>query len=306
DFFSGSSADVYADMQPFVVPLAHKIIDLKNEHRGVTGSVDQPAMLYNNQSSTHYWIGGRDVDHYDLEMSEDNGYWTRFATNLKPDECKCSNGLLRYEGPVMEAGKTYRYRIVSYFNNGKTNISEPSNETSLYVPVERFVDSKGNYSGGFEEGGWNGDANKEVSDGWINNSWVNFGDFVHDSSKAHSGEWCLRRSPVNGIGSKGDYSAQNGYRLKLKPNTMYSVNFWYKQISRNTDENAGSITVRDMKNKNLAWLPFGDSESTGKWKQSKTVYFTSPPDGLVRVVLMSMSDVHEDIYLDDFSIVEAR
>lgn len=306
DFFSGSSADVYADMQPFVVPLAYKIIDLKNEHRGIKELVDQPAMLYNNQSSTHYWIGGRGVARYDLEASVDGGPWEAFVTNLDPYECQMPNGLLSYKGPDMEPGKTYRFRIVSYLESGEKNISEPSNETSLYVPVEMFVDSKGNYSGGFEEGGWVGDANKEVSDGWTHGGWEDFGAFVHDSSIAHSGEWCLRRSPMNDIGSMGTYSAQNGYRLKVKPNTMYSVNFWYKQISRDTDEDIGSITVRNMDNQNLIWQGFGDRESTGEWKQSQTVYFMSPPDGLIRVVLMSMGDVHEDIYIDDFSIVEAR
>lgn len=302
DFFTGNTADNYSEMQAFVVPMSYKIKDFKKAHKGITSLTDEPALLYNNQSSVHYWIGGRGVQSYTLEVSVNGGKWQTFAKDLDPYDCQQPNGLLSYTGPDMEKGKTYRYRIISYFEDGSKTVSEPGNETSLFESKEMFLDAKGNYAGGFEQGGLTGNGSEKNSNGWYELShWESpFAEFVKDKSIAYEGEYCLHYAPSKGIGSMGQYASNMAFNLELDGGAMYEISF----MSKGTMTTGfGSLTVRDYDNQNLCWSNYTAAD---EWTSTDPVRFTTPSDGKVKVVFMSTGETDMDIYIDNLIIREVR
>lgn len=299
-FFSGASTDRYDQFRAFVINAAYTIIDLKNEFHNISDAVDKPSLLYNNGGNTLYWLGGRNVDYFILERSDNGGEWKTVADNISGVDNMISNGLITYTDETLKEGVNYRYRVTAVNQNGKKAISDIGNEFELFIPEESFVDGNGNYAGGFEQGGLTGSNTWPNSNGWYKDEdWVpEIGQFI--KGDARTGEYSFVVDLKNGIGTlQNIYAARINYNLTLKPNTQYRISFWAK----NTNIMYG-VTVFDGDWNQLLWTYPYSGEGDG-WGEVEAA-FTTGEDGKIRLRLSNLKQ--EDAYLkiDDFSIKEVR
>lgn len=301
--FLSASTDDYESLRNYVIPVSYIIADSKHEYRGTSGK-DVPVLLFNNDSENNYWIGGRNVDHFILERSDNGGKWHVIADNISPFDYQIDNGLIKYTDSTIKEGHTYRYRVTSVYEDGEKVQSVPGNEMKKFTPVECLTDSKGNYIGGFEDGALLGNATQGQttgnSDGW----YCRYGNFaeIRKGSDAHSGEYYLYGSVSEGITDNSYYSGQWQTDLTLESNTMYTLSFYSKNSTGMI-----SVTVSDSETGGvLCWQTYAvDQEKTDSWYKN-TVTFSSPDHGKVFIKLMTTDKEDTEFYLDDFSIVEAR
>lgn len=302
-FYDGASTDNYSKLKNYVIPVVYTITDCKNEYHGITGK-DKPVLLYNNGSNNIYWIGGRNVQSFTVERSTNGGKWEIIAENINVYDNMLDNGLMNYTDSTAEFGKQYRYRIKALFEDGEVMVSEPGNITELYNPPESFLDSSGNYAGGFEQGGLTGNKNAANSDGWYNAGWKPVGTFLKgENGEARTGDYCLFVDTTNNFADQ--YSAQWCYNLQLEPNTTYTFSYWYK-----TSGGWFSMSVHDFStDETLSWSSPNivlTGENAGQWVKNEAT-FTAGSDGRIYIKLMNMKNSEPLVlYLDDLSIKEDR
>lgn len=302
--FQSPSSDDYESMRNYAIPVSYIISDSKHEYRGTTGK-DAPVLLYNNGSETNYWIGGRNVDYFILQRSDNGGKWKTVADKLDPLDYQIDNGLIKYVDKTIKEGVKYCYRVISVYEDGEKVTGNPGNKMTKFVPVECFTDSKGNYAGGFEEGSFKGSKEKAEETGYSDGWYVIFGGPVGEIRKgedAKSGEHYFYGNVEDGTSVAELYGGQLGYDFKVQPSAMHT-------ISVNAKNSLGmlSIAVQDAEtNENLCWLTYAtDQEQTGEWKKS-TANFMAPSHGKVRIKLMTYDNNETVFYLDDISVQEAR
>jgi hypothetical protein len=204
------------------------------------------------------------------------------------------------------------------------------NDTSVFVPVNVFVDAEGNYDGGFEqgtllEGSWENMADVANSSGWYERLTYgnDVGVILNDPAKAHSGNSCFYVNLFEGAGDYGIWSDATTmscwtYNLQLQPNTSYNLTYWYKLIAHG----GFSFTVRDPETPtlNLVWTQPGQQLTpedmaiaieNGTWMQG-SMGFTTPASGRVIVCLQNNraydanNPANSAFYLDDIEIFEQR
>lgn len=302
-FFTGSSTDRYDEIRGFVINMAYNISDLKNEYKGVT-EMDRPSLLYNNGSNVNYWLGARNTDHYILERSDNGGEFKVIADNIIPTEHMLNNGLISYTDESLVKNVNYRYRVTAVDSDGKKSVSLVGNVFDLFIPEESFVDSKGNYAGGFEQGTLNGVKANYPSDGWYKEeTWMNdVGQFKTGDSR--TGDYSFVVDVANGIGGgESSYDRRWAYNLQLKPNTQYTLTMW----SKNSNCMYG-VTIIDGETKaQLKWTyPANYSlETKDQWLE-RVATFTTGSSGKIRVRLSNTMQSDALVNLDDISIKEAR
>lgn len=345
-FRTQSSSDKYEDMCMFVPMLTYKIRDLKNDYRGTKGQMDQPALLYNHDSATNYWIAARGADSYTLERTEDGGKtWTVIADGIDINTHMLDNGLLAYEDTTREENKVYHYRVTGVTRKGEKSVSEMGNANSVFVPVNMFVDAEGKIDGGFEQGTlleghadeMGGIAN---TSGWYERLTYgnDVGVILNDPEMARTGDHCFYVNLFEGVGDYGIWSNASTmscwtYNLELEPNTSYTLTYWYKVIAHG----GFSFTVRDPETPtlNLVWTQPGqqltaeareeilkaydglegdalkEAVKNSQWVQG-SMTFTTPASGRVMVCLQNnraydaANPVNTAFYLDDIEIIEER
>ena len=311
NLFAEYRTDDYSLLQDYALDLSYTITDLKNEYKGIKPIMDKPVMLYNFDSDTNYWIGGRGVDYFTLERSDNGGKWHVIADNIDSMDNSMDNGLITYTDDTRIAGVKYRYRVIAVDYDGNKMTSDPTNENEVYVPTEMFVDANGNYAGGFEDGEYKAtyddDHLSENSNGWYvynddRGNPNNCGRFT--AEEAHSGKYSFKVDYENGIGTAGQYTTFMVYNLKLEPSRTYHFGMWYK-----TKRGSISITVRPVgSTDNLCYTGLTNTEEDDTEWHYTEVDFNSPDDGLVRVVIMNSSKTVTDtrFYIDDMTITEFR
>lgn len=333
-FRSSRSSDKYEDFCAFVPMLTYKIRDLKNEYHGTEGQLDQPALLYNHDSATNYWIVARNCPNYILERTEDGGRtWKVIADDIDTTTYQLDNGLMAYEDTTREAGKTYNYRVTGVTNDGRKTVSEVGNDTSVFVPVNVMVNANGEADGGFEqgtllEGSWENMSEVGNSNGWyerLTND-KSVGQIVYDPENAHSGDHYFYVNLEEGVGDYGTWEQPETlscwtYNLELQPNTSYTLTFWYKLIAYG----GFSLTARNPETAiyNLVWTQPGyqlsdveraavlEAGKDGEWLQG-SMTFTTPASGRVIICLQNnraydANNLQNTAFmLDDIEIYEQR
>lgn len=298
-FFSGSSTDRYDQLRDFVVNMAYSITDLKNEHRGTSDAKDVPVLFYNNGSRDVYWLGGRNVDHFILERRDNGGAWKVISDAIAVSDGMIDNGLIKYTDETLMTEVEYEYRVTAVFESGEKTVSSIGNRFALFIPEEEFVDSNGNYAGGFEQGALTGSNVWPNSNGWYKEfDWMpELG--VFKKGDARTGDYSFFVDVANGVGVPGEYSARWRYNLTLKPDTQYTLSMW----SKNSNVMYG-VTVISGSGEQLVWTyPAGGEEDV--WTQ-REINFTSPSDGRVSIRLSNLNIDNACVNLDDISIQESR
>ena len=345
-FRTQNSSDKYEDMCTFVPMLTYKIRDLKNEHRGTEDTMDKPALLYNHDSAVNYWVAARGAEYYILERTEDGGKsWTTIADDIDVNDYMMDNGLLSYEDTTREEDKVYNYRVTGVNGKGEQSVSDMGNDNSVFIPINLFVDAKGNYDGGFEQGTLlegHADTMSDVvnSSGWYERLTYgnNVGVILNDPEMARTGDHCFYLNLFEDVGDYGIWSDASTmscwtYNLELQPNTTYTLTYWYKLIAHG----GFSFTVRDPETAtmNLVWTQPGqqltaevrdeilksykdlegeelrDAVKNSEWLQG-SMTFTTPASGRVIVCLQNnraydaKNPQNSAFYLDDIEIFELR
>ena len=345
-FRSQTSSDKYEDFCAFVPMLTYKIRDLKNEYHGAEGVMDKPGLLYNHDSATNYWVSARGAEYYILERTEDGGVtWKTIADDIDVNTYMLSNGLMAYEDKTREEDKVYNYRVTAVNGKGEKSVSDMGNDTSVFEPINVFVDAEGNYDGGFEqgsllEGSWGTMSDVANSSGWYERLTYgnDVGVILKDKEMARTGEHCFYVNLFEGVGDYGMWTETNTmscwtYNLELQPNTTYTLSYWYKVIAHG----GFSFTVRDPETPsvNLVWTQPGqqlpaekleevlepyeglegdalrEAVKNSEWLQG-TMTFTTPATGRVIICLQNnrLFDENEPantaFYLDDLQLFELR
>lgn len=297
-FFKGSSVDRYDELRAWVVSSAYSITDLKHEYRGTTG-LDVPALFYNNGSQELYFLGGRNVDHYVLERSDNGASFKVVASNISPVDNMINNGLMYYKDKTLKENVTYIYRVTAVYENDKKTVSKNGNAFELFVPEESFVDSNGNYMGGFEQGGLTGTDTWPNSNGWIKDvSWTNEPGQVK-SGDARTGNNSFIVDVANGIGVSGNYDARWRYNITLKGNTQYTLSMW----SKNSNAMFG-MEVQNGDGAQIVWT-YPATGGDGEWVK-REITFMTPSDGRIRLRMSNIQKSDALVNLDDISIKESR
>lgn len=301
-YFTSASTDDYETLRNYVVPVSYIIADSKHEYRGTSGK-DVPVLLYNNDSETNYWIGGRNVDHFILERSDNGGEWKVIDSNIDPYEAQIDNGLIKYTDNSIQGGVTYKYRVTSVYQDGESVTSEPGNEMTKFVPVEYFTDSEGNYTGGFEDGAAVGNRQNGIETGYSDGWYVMYGKVgeFRSGEDARTGDYYFYGSVADGTSDKLLYGAQLAYTIKVAENAKHTLSFYSKN-----SEGMLSVTVHDAEtDEQLCWTSYRTTGGEDEWQRNE-VQFTSPAHGKVYIKLMTYDNEDTVFYLDDFSVQEAR
>ena len=345
-FRNQGSSDKYEEFCAFVPMLTYKIRDLKNEYHGTEGTMDKPALLYNHDSAVNYWVAARGAEYYILERTEDGGKtWKTIADDIDVNTYMMDNGLMSYEDTTREKNKVYNYRVTAVNSKGEKTVSDVGNDTSVFIPVNVFVDAQGNYDGGFEQGtllagSWDTMSGVTNSSGWYERLTYgnDVGVILNDPEMARTGDSCFYVNLYEGVGDYGIWSDAPTmscwtYNLELQPNTTYTLTYWYKVIAHG----GFSFTVRDPETPtyNLVWTQPGqqltaevraevlkpyknlegdalkEAVKQSEWLQG-SMTFTTPASG--RVIVCLQNNLAYDannpancaFYLDDIEIFEQR
>ncbi len=345
-FRSQSSSDKYEDFCAFVPMLTYKIRDLKNEYHGTEGVMDKPALLYNHDSAVNYWVAARGAEYYILERTENGGKtWVTINDNIDVNTYMLSNGLMSYEDTTRQEDKVYNYRVTAVKGNGERSVSDVGNDTSVFEPVNVFLNAAGKYDGGFEqgtllEGSWETMSEVKNSSGWYERLTYgnDVGVILEDPEMARTGDHCFYVNLFEGVGDYGMWTDTTTmscwtYNLELQPNTTYTLSYWYKVIAHG----GFSFTVRDpdTPSVNLVWTQPGqqlpaekleevlepyeglegdalkEAVKDSEWLQG-SMTFTTPATGRVIICLQNnrLYDENEPLnsafYLDDLELYELR
>lgn len=308
NYFLSGNSDEYEQLRNFAVPVSYIINDLKHEHRGTTGK-DKPTLFYNNESTSVYWIGCRGAEGYTLERSDNGGAWKTIAKDIDPIDNSITNGLVTYIDETLPTSGSCRYRVIAHYEGGEKVYSDAGNKTKKFIPIEKFVDSKGNYVGDFEKG----DAmfvNEKITN-WVPTEnadafkWETNGKLGKVVDGGVSGK-CLYGNTEDGTSASAGYGAQWNYLLNVTPGATHEFSVKYKTSSTGTICFSINPLTEAGRGNQIGYVhcyvPDGTAEDA-EWVENRFV-FTAPESG--KIALYSRVSGEGEFWVDDISIKEIR
>ena len=307
-YFLTGNSDKYDSLRNFAVPVSYIINDLKHENRGTSGK-DKPTLFYNNESTMNYWIGCRNAISYTLERSDNGGAWKVIKEGIDPLDNTITNGLVTFDDQTLPEEGEYRYRVAAIYEGGEKVYSDPGNVTKRYVPIEKLLDSSGNYVGDFEKGDslLNG---SQASISFVNNSDV-FNYLPGASSKLGkivdgglTGK-CLYGNTEDGTSASAGYSAQWIYNINVTPNADHELSIKVKKGSTGRICFAIRPVVNGEHADQIGYIhTSNNAEDEETLWDTNFVTFTAPDSGQIAVYARISGD--GEFWVDDLSVKEIR
>ncbi len=279
---SGSSYDLIAkdgaltDFRLVAYELHDYIERYRAEYRGEALTINTPSMFFNKGNGTVEWIKPTQNHTYKLERSINGGAWTTIATSGVTTDSLGRKYI--YEDTTLPTSGTVQYRVTA--TAGGVSVTSTSNVAEILPPAENLVT---NYS--FENG---------------LNGWVNFGSdgiYAATSATARTGEYSLELD----YGS-GEWQGTNQVSIPVKPNTNYTLTYWYKHAADDTANNCYCFVREDGTiHGEIIGQAYMNGGSTTEWRQETINLRTGDTDTLCidfRVV------VGTHTYIDDVELYE--
>ncbi len=282
-----------SDYSDLAMLFSFEIRDSIAARKGEETDFEPAVTFYNNGGGRVAWINSRQAVKFDIERSLDGGAWTKIASDIAVDDPNymLENSLFMgtYVDVDIVEGQLCKYRIVSYTEDGESNISEPTNEVARgRVITESLV------NGSFENG----------EEGWeINPTYAHIVKNGDDDA-AYVADDCDYKLMVPRTEDMNQLIAKQ--EIPVPPNTTYR--FKIKYISKPADIVGtvhyyfyGGDTMNTVKyewfNKTdgfEAWRPFDQTFNSGEYDKLRLEIYTSNERNMYG----------DDIYIDSASFME--
>lgn len=246
-------------------------------HRGETLALNSPTMFFNKGNGTVEWMKPTQSHTYKLERSLNGGAWQTVTTNGA-----AVDGVGRkytYQDTTLPASGKVRYRVTA--TSGGSSVTCYSNTVDILPPAVNLVKN-----GGFENG---------FAD------WSKFGTngtYQSTNGTAHSGSYSLELD----YGSV-EWQGVNQVVLSVKPNTNYTLTYWYKHASDDTANNCYCFVREGDINGTVIGQAYMNGGNTAEWKQETISFRTGNTDRLC-IDFRVVAGTHT--YVDDVELYEMQ
>ncbi len=290
---SGSSYDLIkkngnlTDFRKVAYDLHDYIEGYRAEHRGETLTVNTPTMFFNKGNGTVEWIKPTQSHTYKLERMTDGGSWTTLTTSGATVDSVGRKYI--YKDTTLPASGKVQYRV-TVTSGGKT-VSSTSNLADIVVQARNSVQNPG-----FENG---------LTD------WSNFGTggtYRVTNAAARTGSYSLELKY-----GTGEWQGTNQSGITVKPNTNYTLTYYYKYGPNDTAKNCycfvrgktadGSGNGKGDVDDGVITSAYMHTGSATDWKQETLSFRTGDSDKL-GIDFRVVAGTH--VYIDDVELVEMQ
>ena len=249
-------------------------------YRGETVSLNTPSMFFNKGTGVVEWVKPTQSHSYTLERSINGGEWETISTSGAATDSLGRKYI--YEDTTLPVSGTVQYRVTA--TTGSTSVTSTSNVVDIVPPPTNLVQ---NYS--FEDG---------------LNGWTKFGTggtYQVSSAAAHSGSYSLELK----YGS-GEWQGVYQPSITVKPNTNYTLTYWYIHASDDTANNCYCF-VRggdgSINSTNIIGQAYMNGNNKTEWRQ-ETINLLSDENGKLCVDFRVVKGTHT--YVDDVELYEVQ
>lgn len=283
----GSSYDLIAknggftDFRKVAYAIHDYVEQYRAEHRGETLTVNTPTMFYNAGDGVVEWIKPTQSHTYVLERSVDGGTWRTLTTSEAVVDAVGRK--YTYADTTLPPSGKVQYRV-TVTSGGKT-VTSYSNVVDILTPAPNLV-----ANGNFETGSLSG--------------WTNFGTngtYQATGATAHAGSYSLELK----YGS-GEWQGVYQPTITVKPNTNYTLTYYYKHAADDTARNCYCFvrgdngTIDDTEIIGQAYMNGGN---TTEWKKETISIRTGNSDKLC-IDFRVVAGTHT--YIDDVELREVQ
>ena len=218
----------------------YQILDDLYERQGLKDVLDTPAILANRGNGHVYWIASRTAIYYTVERSDDDGKtWSTLVANLKPNLINLNNGVCTYTDDTLTEGMNSCYRVTAYDDMGRIAISDPSNIKEFHISekLETEVYSQKGIIAAIPESG----------------------EYKFNQT------YYLKKHDLN-------YIEKMHQEIDVKPNTDYTLTFWYKGNTGDWQYNWSVTETLDGIDNGIVKGSLGENVSFQNWLQKKVQF----------------------------------
>ncbi len=227
-------------LRPATQAMHFLILDDQYEQQGIGDPKDQPAFLYVTSPSNLQWLGTRFAESYTVERTEDGKTWMTLCENITPS----TGFIMNYSDPLIEEGKSYRYRVKAILDTGDIMTSEASNVLSAPVitcPADKnLFNTLLDWDPGFEDGknpwedpDWDFKKSEPHMVNGAKAGWTGTAETVgleivcadDDPKNVHSGKYAYK---VVDSGIDDGYAAYRNFDFQLDVSKTYTFSIWYR------------------------------------------------------------------------------
>lgn len=254
------------------------IEEYRADHRGESLALNTPTMFFNKGNGTVEWIKPTQSHTYKLERSVNGGTWQTIATSGATVDSVGRKYI--YKDTTLPASGTVQYRVTA--TAGNTAATSVSNVVEIVPPAVNLVQ---NYS--FENGLTN---------------WVKFGSngtYQVTAATAHTGSYSLELD----YGST-EWQGVNQVSILVKPNTNYTLTYWYKHAADDTANNCYCFVREDGTiDGNIIGQAYMNGGNTTEWRQ-ETISLRTGDTTTLCIDFRVVAGTHT--YIDDVELYEMQ
>lgn len=247
-------------------------------HRGESLALNTPTMFFNKGNGTVEWVKPTQSHTYKLERSVNGGAWTTVTTSGATVDSVGRK--YTYKDTALPASGTVQYRVTA-ISGGNTAVSY-SNTVDILPPAVNLAQN-----GSFENG---------------MNGWTLFGtsgNYRVTTATARSGSASLELD-------YGSFEWEGVYQMlyTVKPNTNYTLTYWYKHAADDTANNAYCfVRESDINGTNIIGQAYMNGGYSTEWKQ-ETIQFRTGDTTTLCIDFRVVAGTHT--YVDDVELYEAQ
>ena len=282
---SGSSYDLIAkggnltDFRRMAYELHDYIEEYRADYRGETVAINTPTMFFNKGNGVIEWMKPTQSHTYRLERSVNGGAWTTIATDGATVDSVGRK--YTYKDTTLPTSGTVQYRVTATSNGA--SVTATSNVAEIVPPAQNLVT---NYS--FENG---------LTD------WALFGSngtYRATTATARTGNYSLELD----YGS-GEWQGVYQVDIPVKPNTNYTLTYYYKHANDDTANNCYCF-VRDdgTINGTIIGQAYMNGGNTTEWKKETIQLRTG--DGVTKLCIDFRVVAGTHTYVDDVELYEEQ
>lgn len=280
----GSSYDLIAkdgeltDFRLVAYEIHDYIEEYRAEHRGETMALNTPTMFFNKGDGTVEWVKPTQSHTYKLERSINGGGWVTIATSGAAVDSVGRK--YTYQDTALPTSGTVQYRVTA--TAGGVSVTSTSNTVDIVPPAFNLAQN-----GSFENG---------LTD------WALFGTngtYRATTATAHTGSSSLELD-YGSVEWEGVYQQA----ITVKPNTNYTLTYWYKHAADDTANNAYCfVRPGDIYNSNIIGQAYMNGNAYTEWRQ-ETISFRTGDTTTLCIDFRVVAGTHT--YVDDVELYEAQ
>ena len=283
---SGSSYDLIkaqgglTDFRKVAYELHDYIEAYRAEYRGESLTINTPSMFFQRGNGLVEWIKPTQNHTYQLQRSIDGGAWTTVATSgAVVDEL---GRKYTYQDTTLPTSGRVQYRVIATANG--VSVSSTSNVVDIMPPAENLA------------------KNNSFEDGMT--GWTLFGSngtYRATNATARTGSYALELD----YGS-GEWQGVYQGGIQVKPNTNYTLTYYYKHASDDTANNCycfirgGDGTINAGEIVGQAYMNGG---AYTDWRKETISFRTGDSDKLC-IDFRVVAGTHT--YIDDVELYEVQ